>query len=184
MANRLENGRFKRKPNKYLERGGYMVGITSKGQEFYFDKIDYDRVSELTWYIENNGYPRARKPDGKNVQLHRYILQPSVNEDVDHKYHDPVNCKRDNIRICSTSQNMMNMKKTTKQTSSIYKGVHCSATGKRRKRWSANIRSSGKLFSLGYFLTEEEAALAYDQKAKELFGEYAYLNVVGGDSHR
>ncbi len=38
------------------------------------------------------------------------------------------------------------------------------------------IQCSGKYVYLGLFDNEMEAALAYDRKAEELFGEFAYLN--------
>jgi len=34
----------------------------------------------------------------------------------------------------------------------------------------------GKRYNVGHFDTEIDAALAYDRKARELFGSYAYLN--------
>ena len=41
----------------------------------------------------------------------------------------------------------------------------------------AYIRPKGqKRIRLGHYLTAEEAAKAYDKKAKELFGEFAELN--------
>jgi hypothetical protein len=43
-------------------------------------------------------------------------------------------------------------------------------------RWTASVCKNGKRFYLGGFSTKEEAARAYDSKARELFGELAYQN--------
>lgn len=64
-----------------------------------------------------------------------------------------------------------------KNNKSGYKGVHWST---RDKRWVSRINLTidgiPKVFSLGNYLTKEAAAEAYNKKAKELFGEFAYLN--------
>ncbi len=47
---------------------------------------------------------------------------------------------------------------------------------KRDRKWQATIQANRRKMSLGAFDDEIEAAVAYDRKAKELFGEFAYLN--------
>jgi hypothetical protein len=47
---------------------------------------------------------------------------------------------------------------------------------KKTNKWRARIGYKGKQILLGYHSTPEEAARAYDTKAKELFGEFASLN--------
>ena len=43
--------------------------------------------------------------------------------------------------------------------------------------WGARISHKGKLYELGLFDTQLEAARARDRKAIEFHGRYAYLNL-------
>ncbi len=76
----------------------------------------------------------------------------------------------DNCRIVTKAQNMQN-RGPASNTSSKYKGVHKYCRG-----WSSSIGLDGVAYKIGVFLCEEEAARAYDEKAEELFGEFAWLN--------
>lgn len=66
-------------------------------------------------------------------------------------------------------------KKRKKDSSSKYVGVSFS---KQREKWISVIKYSGKLIRIGSFLTEKEAALAYNAKAIEFYGESANLNII------
>jgi hypothetical protein len=59
------------------------------------------------------------------------------------------------------------------KSSSRYKGVTWSS---RNSRWKAQIPHGKKRLHLGYFVNEEEAARAYDAKARELRGDAAVTN--------
>ena len=68
----------------------------------------------------------------------------------------------------------MNQKKHLNATS-IYKGVYFY---KQTNKWRATIRVGGVCNGLGYFEREEEAAKAYNEAARRIFGEFAKLNVI------
>ena len=68
----------------------------------------------------------------------------------------------------------MNQSKAINKTSK-YKGVHLR---KDTNTWIAQIRFSNKLHYLGIYENEMDAAIAYNKKASELFGDFASLNVV------
>jgi len=74
-----------------------------------------------------------------------------------------------NLREATPKENSGN---TYKQSpTNKYKGV---SWHKRDKRWRAVCADK----HLGYFLTEEDAAIAYNTHAKLVFKDFAYLNNV------
>lgn len=162
---------MKSKNTFYEHPDGHMVGVTSKGQQFYFDKEDFDVVSQFTWRI-NNGYAIT----GLNgLLLHRIVMNVSEHLIyVDHINHNPLDNRKSNLRECNNSENQMN-RSLNNNNGSGFKGVHWS---KYSNKWNARIQINKKRKSLGYFNTKEEAAKAYNNAASFYFGEFACLNNI------
>jgi hypothetical protein len=138
------------------------------------DGKNYEILNKYKWSF-NHGYAvRGIESDkaGATISMHRQILglQPKDKNMTDHKNHCGLDNRETNLRICTNSQNQMNSRLRINNTSG-YKGV-----SRNRGRWIAQIRSDGKILVLGRFKKKVVAAKAYDKKAKEIFGEYAYLN--------
>jgi hypothetical protein len=108
----------------------------------------------------------------KHQILHYLIVEKRGGLEVDHINRDVFDNRRENLRYCTRSQNEMN-KGLNVANSSGYKGV-CGEGGK----WRAQIKFRRNNLHLGMFLTKKEAAKAYNEKAKELYGEFAWLNPV------
>ena len=103
-----------------------------------------------------------------------FIPNPDNHPFVDHIDRDPKNNSLSNLRWATNQQNGMNRTKQN-NTSSPYKGVYWN---KQHKKWQSNIKFNGKSIYLGLFNSEEAAARKYDQKAIELFGEFASINNI------
>lgn len=91
---------------------------------------------------------------------------------IDHINHDVWDNRIENLRVCSESQNCANRRKKNAAVSR-YKGVT-----RHRDKWKARVKCNGQELYLGLFDTEIGAAVAYNNKAKELFGDFAILNKV------
>lgn len=169
-----------RSSNLFYEQNGYMVGITRKGDKFLFDKDDYLKVRKHTWYstdISGDKYIFTRiKVDGiiKTVLLHRFLMNPSNKNDIDHINNNSLDNRKINLRECSHSCNMRNRRKN-KPGSSKYKGVYFY---KPLNKWNAQIEIKGKKIHLGYYQDEIEAAKAYNLAALLYHREFALLNII------
>ncbi len=152
-----------------------------KGHVAVIDDEDVALVSGFKWYpmtVEGKVYAAGWKhmPPGRLfVHLHRLITDAQPGDIIDHIDRNPLNCRRTNLRRVTRQQNVWNTGPARKTCTSKYKGVFlCRQTG----RFRARITFNRKQIYLGYFATEEEAARAYNAKAADLFGEFAYLNPV------
>lgn len=144
------------------------------GMEIILDEEDVERVTKLVWYKNKNYIIRYQK--SATIYLHHFLLGVGMENYVDHKDGDPRNNSKSNLRECTSSENNCNRQKVNPtKTTSKYKGVYQRKIG---GMWDASIKKDGKKYNLGVYITEQEAALAYNKKAKELHGEFAVLNEV------
>lgn len=148
----------------------------TKGRSAIVDAADFDWLNQWKWCCNSRGYVMRKAPrkkgKRKTIRMHRVILSPPGDMEVDHINGNPLDNRRCNLRICTHTQNLANSRKRA-GCSSRYKGVWWDSN---RRKWQAYIRSASKRIHLGRFNTEEAAAAAYDQAALEYFGEFARLN--------
>ena len=139
---------------------------------------DYEKVMKYSWHLRKGRYTNyafAHVKGETNMGMHRYILGLVKGELADHKNRNGLDNRRTNLRYCTISQNLAN-RRLPKRNSSGLKGVYYRPL---LNKWYAAIYH-GKSICLGFFKTKEEAAIAYNKKAKELFGEFAFQNIVEG----
>ena len=146
----------------------------TRGMVALVDDVDFERAvcfewsaakrGAQLWYAKRSASPR---PHRSWEYLHRFILgvvDPSVR--VDHKNNDGLDNRRLNLRVASHGQNCQNSRP---RSSSGFKGVDWhSGDG----RWRA--RCGG--VHIGEFDSAEEAAVAYDRVALEVYGKDAFVN--------
>ena len=134
---------------------------------------DYDLVITHRWRSNNKGYV-VKSSGFPRTSLHRLILDAPKGTQVDHINRNKLDNRRSNLRLCNQNQNEAN-KPSRRGSRSSYKGVHWHIVS---KRWVAKIRKNSQSIHLGCFLEENDAALAYNKAAKEIHGEFAYLNEI------
>lgn len=152
-----------------------LSGARGRGKFLLVDDEDYERLAARKWY-DHDGYALTVqhlyvREDGSRAQAqissHRFVLGCTVGDGVvvDHKNGDRLDCRRENLRKTDYEGNARN---TRGCSATGYKGVHQETAN----CFSAKVGGT----RVGYYPTACMAALAVDQKAREVYGEFAWLN--------
>ena len=136
--------------------------------EVLFDLVDLEAVSQYIWHMTTTGYIRNNKVG----LLHKLLLDIPKGLMCDHINRNPFDNRRSNLRIVTRSDNERNTTKRCNNTTG-YKGVVRNGT-----KYGAQATKDGVHYWLGTYDTVKEAAVAYNKKALELDGKFAYLNEV------
>jgi len=159
--------------------------ILTQGKVALVDDDDYEYLNQWKWCANkarNTYYAfRSMKINGKWAvgTMHQFMMNQPKGMQVDHKDDNGLNNQRGNLRICTNQENHMKMKPADairgRPKSSLHKGVcFCKQTG----RWSASIKMNGKVKWLGRHIHEIDAAIAYNEAAKKMFGVFARCNAI------
>jgi hypothetical protein len=159
--------------------------ILNHGEKAMVDDEDYEYLSQWNWYcLINYKNKYAVRTDFKNgeykksIRMHRVIMNTPRKLTVDHIDGNGLNNQKANLRNCTVTENIYNRRKHKNGTSS-FKGVSIASIlqkGRLYKYYLAQIRKDGVGHNLVYYKNEKDAAMAYNEAAIKLFGQFANLN--------
>lgn len=142
------------------------------------DEDDFAGLSSFSWCLHKDGYAIRYATTSYKKQtailMHRFLCGDPENMEIDHINGNRLDNRRSNLRIVTKQQNQWNAS-GKRNSSSRHKGVWFH---KRSGKWESAITINGKQKYLGSFISEDSAALAYNQAAKVIHGVYARLNRI------
>lgn len=149
--------------NKFIIND-FGVGETKKGELFYFDVEDYEKINKHVWHIDDSGYVRSRI-NGKLIRMHRLITDCPDSMIVDHKNGSKSrnDNRKNNLRICTRSDNNKNVNT---------RGIHFE---KHANKWRTRIMVDNKKIHLGYFSNERDALDARISAELKYYREFAQI---------
>lgn len=155
--------------NGYDLSGEYGIGYIGN-EEFWFDKEDYDLIKKYTWCKNKDGYI-VSETHNRHIKLHRLILNPNPELDVDHiggnkTRHDN---RKSNLRVCTRGQNARNKIDMSNNTSGCI-GV---VWHKYANKWMARITVNNEGIYLGLFVNKQDAINARIEAEKKYFKDFA-----------
>lgn len=150
---------------------------TDDGAEIQIDELDRELVEAHRWKLcraRPSALPYAYTIIArKKVRLHRLLMGAEPGEMIDHANGDTLDNRRANLRRADHHESRANEGNLGGR--SQHRGVSWS---EERQLWRARLRCQGRSISLGYFVTEDEAAAAWNAEAVRQWGTFARLNKV------
>lgn len=152
-------------------------GKHGEGKFAIVDDEDFGYLSQFQWILRPCGKTSYayRRFQGKQISLHCELLGLPKGMLVDHKNHDTLDNRRSNLRAATPAQSIANRRRSSTAKVAQYKGLVYNKPG---QSWRARIMYNGKLINLGLYREQVFAAIAYNKKALELYGEFACLNSI------
>lgn len=156
--------------NKYDLSGEYGIGYTPRGEQFYFDIEDYDKIKSYLWRTKEDGYIICQELD-RTIRMNRLVMDcTEQNKDVHHKNHIVYDNRKHNLEICEHYQNMIATKTYSNNTSGR-KGVYWD---KSRNKWMVSITANKKTYHIGRYDNFDDAVKAREEAEKTYHKEYHY----------
>lgn len=157
----------------------------SNGEECLVDDEDFDMLSSINWFPKvaerSSTYATCntnKKYGLAKSSMHRVVMKAEKGQYVDHINGNGLDNRKENLRLCTNSENLRNRNKRNKKDSSKYKGVSKMVPKgpNHSKLWRSYINLNGKQYFLGNYYSEEEARQAYDNAVVLHHGKFAKKN--------
>jgi hypothetical protein len=162
----LNDDIFKRKYNIYNLSGEYGIGYTFKGEPFYFDLEDYNKIKDYCWSYNKKHYLITNQSNNKHIKMHQLIIGYN---NADHINRMPYDNRKNNFRPANQSENVSNGSLRKNNTTGII-GVYWRND---RNKYTARIKKNYHNINLGCFDNINDAIRERLKAEKEYFGEFA-----------
>lgn len=153
------------------------IDLGRDGLEAIIDLDDLDRVSSGIWYVyydrSSTGLVYAHGRVGSSahpIRLHRFIMDAPKGVVIDHQNHNGLDCRKQNLRYCTTAQNGQYRSGPPRDNTSGVRGVYWK---KRDQKWMAQVGVNGARVHVGVFDCLQEAEQATIEARRRLHGEFA-----------
>ncbi len=131
------------------------------------DESDHPKIAQFPWSLNRDGYA-----SGGGFLLHRFLMNPPENLQIDHINRNKLDNRKQNLRYATRFQNAQNHSKR-KGSTSQYVGVSFAKSYSKRP-WRVQVHRE----YFGSFESELHAAYCYDKNARRMYGEFAHINGV------
>lgn len=147
----------------------------TQGQFALVDDEDYEREFGFEWYAwwnkETQSFYAVRRYGTRAKKLteylHRKVMQTPKGMICDHKNHDTLDNRKENLRNCTPSQSLMNTRIHTNNTTGFKNiSIH-------RDKYRVTIRANRTTVFDREFFILEDAIAARDEAVKKYHGEFA-----------
>jgi hypothetical protein len=129
---------------------------------FSFDSEDLPRIKAFSWCLQKhlNGFYAFATIGGKRIYLHQLIMSFPIGMMVDHKSRVSTDNTKNNLRVATHSQNIINQTKPKNL---------------KHTKWGYVVEGKIKneYFYLGYEKDLQKAKQLYNSKITEIAGEFA-----------
>jgi len=172
---------------------------------FIFDKDDFEKIKQMSWYKISSGYIASSVIiDGKQRQLllHRFVMNlldfpgRGATESVDHINRNPLDNRKENLRIVSQSEQNINQKKKVRNIVQLPENCgivpndiprhiwYIKPNGSHGDRFAIEFKSENLTWksSSSKKLTLEEKLNQAKEKLEKLYIHYPYLNPTTNDN--
>lgn len=142
--------------------------------------ITHPNQKPYPWWMNDQGY-WCGTINKKNYRLHRLIFlyhHGDLPDVIDHIDRDRANNRIENLRLATPAQNLQNSLVRRDCISGLKGAFFRSRDAGKPKPWTSKININGKVISLGYYATAQEAHDAYCKAAKDHYGEYFFDTAV------
>lgn len=172
-------GSNNKKYNTYDLSGEYGIGYTSKGEEFYFDLEDYEKIKSYCWSKDNqNGYISAKDRNNRIIKMHRLVMNCMNDDlDVDHIKHKTFDNRKSELRVIKRSHNCMNHKIRYDNKTGV-SGIYYDEN---YNKYLVTIGVNNQSIYLGCFNDFNKAVKVRKEAEEKYFGKYSYDNSMKGE---
>lgn len=171
----IEVEKHYKQPILYDENNNAII-LTANNNKVIVDKDLWYELMKYSWLTNPYGYCQALV-NRKLIKMHQLVYQmyyDYIPKLIDHSNKNKSDNRIKNLIEKTCSENNHNKPKHINATSKYY-GVSLHSG---KVHWQVKIKKDGKEFYLGIYKNELDAAKAYNEKATELYGEHANLNII------